>query len=174
MKHQSKKIQFGNGQDADRMLMRKMCYNFLQSGRLTTTYPKAKAVKSMLDTLVARLDEQTEANKKYVSQIIQDKVLRRELFAQLGSVATEIRGGYITISRLHERSSDGAQMAQISWAHSIQFTPAGKSDTPVDIKEQPTQSSKKEAKQSIKQEDESQSEDTANASDADDSSSDKK
>lgn len=124
MNHQSHKVRFGKGRDADRMLMRKLCYNFLRSGKLTTTQHKAKALKSEIDRLVSRLSEPSESNKKYVAQRVLDARMCRELFTQLADTSQKITGGYVSIARSYERSSDGAVMATVSWAHGISFLPA--------------------------------------------------
>ncbi len=123
MNHQSHKTRFGNGRDADRMLMRKLCYNFLRSGKLTTTYPKAKALKTHLDKLVSRLSDTTESNKKYVAQRVLDARMQKDLFVQLADHAQKINGGYVSIERGLPRSSDGAVMATLTWAHGISFVP---------------------------------------------------
>jgi large subunit ribosomal protein L17 len=122
MKHQVKKATFGHGQDANQALFRKMLYNFLTRGTLTTTHTKAKAVKSLLDKVVGKLDEKTESNKNFVMRYVQDKRLLKDMFEQVGPVAAKVRGGYVTITRMHVRTSDGAQMSKLEWTHDIKIT----------------------------------------------------
>lgn len=124
MKHRVKKAKFGHGLDANNALFRKMCYNFFSHGKLTTTLARAKAVRSMIDTLVSRMDEPTLNNKNYVYAVVQDKPMVEKLFEKVGPVAKNIRGGYVTMQRVHVRTNDGAQMAQIAWAHDITLVDA--------------------------------------------------
>lgn len=136
MKHRVKKAKFGHGLDANNALFRKMCYNFFSHGKLTTTVARAKAVRSMIDTLVSRMDEPTLNNKSFVYKVVQDKALVEKLFEKVGPVAKVTRGGYVTLQRTHVRANDGAEMAQIAWAHDI---------TLVDAPEAPKKEAKKPA-----------------------------
>jgi large subunit ribosomal protein L17 len=119
MKHLIKKIKFNDGKDANSMLMKKLCYNFFQSGKLVTTQAKAKAMKSLLDTLVAKTIEQSESNKRYMQRYVSDAKLRKALFEQVGKKAAGIQGGYVRLVRDHVRTNDGAQMTRVEWAHDI-------------------------------------------------------
>ena len=124
MKHRVKKAKFGHGLDANNALFRKMCYNFFSHGKLTTTVARAKAVRSMIDTLVSKMNEPTLNNKSFVYKVVQDKALVEKLFEKVGPVAKVTRGGYVTLQRTHVRSNDGAEMAQIAWAHDITLVDA--------------------------------------------------
>lgn len=119
MKHLIKKIKFNDGKDANSMLMKKLCYNFFQSGKLVTTLAKAKAMKSLLDTLVAKTREESESNKRYMQRYVTDVKLRKALFEQVGKKASGIQGGYVRLVRDHIRPNDGAQMTRVEWAHDI-------------------------------------------------------
>lgn len=119
MKHLIKKIKFNDGKDANSMLMKKLCYNFFQSGKLVTTQAKAKAMKSLLDTLVAKTIEESESNKRYMQRYVSDAKLRKALFEQVGKKAAGIQGGYVRLVRDHVRTNDGAQMTRVEWAHNI-------------------------------------------------------
>lgn len=119
MKHQIKKIKFRGGKDANTMLVRKMCSNFISHGTLTTTQAKAKMMKSVLDTLIAKTGERTEGNKNYMLRILADAKLVDRLFTQLGPKTKDIKGGYVTLRRDKIRMNDGSQMVQVTWAHDL-------------------------------------------------------
>lgn len=119
MKHQVKKIKFRCGKDANRALMRKLCVNFISNGSLTTTEAKAKAVKSLLDKVVSRAAEGTEASKRFILQQIGRKDLANALMDKVGPKVKDIRGGYVSLKRAHVRVNDGSQMVVVRWAHDI-------------------------------------------------------
>ena len=150
MKHKVKKAKFGLGKDANDRLFQKMVYNFFSQGTLTTTRERAKAVKSLVDTLVSKMGEKTESNKNFVLRYIQDKTLLNDLFEKAGAVAQKTRGGYVTIKRGHIRSNDGAQMATLEWAHGITL----KKEAPVaEPKTKKAKVTKAPAKEEVKAED---------------------
>lgn len=124
MKHKVKKAKFGLGKDANDALFKKMCYNFFTNGTLTTTSERAKAVKALIDSLVSKTSEKTESNKNYILRYVQDKKIIDSLFEKAGPVAQKVRGGYVSMKRLHIRTSDGAQMAKLEWANGITLEPA--------------------------------------------------
>lgn len=119
MKHMTRKINFATGHDANKMLFRKMCYNFFLHGKIVTTRERAKTLKSLIDTLVSKTKEKTQGNKNYILRYIQDKKMISDLFDRVGPQAKSINGGYISFKRLHVRSNDGAHMAELTWAHGI-------------------------------------------------------
>lgn len=130
MKHKVKKAKFGLGKDANDALFKKMCYNFFTNGTLTTTSERAKAVKALIDTLVSKTSEKTQSNRNYILRYVQDKNIIDSLFEKAGPVAQKIRGGYVSMKRLHIRTSDGAQMAKLVWANGITLQQPVKEEAP--------------------------------------------
>jgi large subunit ribosomal protein L17 len=143
MKHLIKKIKFNDGKDANSMLMKKLCYNFFQSGKLVTTQAKAKAMKSLLDILVAKSTEESESNKRYMQRYITDAKLRKALFEQVGKKAAGIQGGYVRLVREHIRRNDGSQMTRVEWAHDLSLD--------LKVKEEPKAAKKAPAKKAAQE-----------------------
>ena len=119
MKHRSKKIKFGYGIDANRMLFRKLMLNFLQNAKLTTTLSKAKALKSSLERFISRSRVKSEANKNYLLKFFPKRVVNEVMFDQVGTAFSKLTGGYVRVIRLNERITDGAMVARVEWAHPI-------------------------------------------------------
>jgi len=119
MKHRSKKIKFGYGIDANRMLFRKLMLNFLQNAKLTTTLSKAKALKSSLERVISRSRVKSEANKNYLLKFFPKRVVNEVMFDQVGTAFSKLTGGYVRVIRLNERITDGAMVARVEWAHPI-------------------------------------------------------
>lgn len=119
MKHRAKKIKFGSGIDANRMLFRKMMLNFLQNAKLTTTISKAKALKSALERVISKSRVKSESNKNYLLKFFPKQVVFDIMFDQVGPAFSKLTGGYVRVVRLNERVTDGALIGRVEWAHPI-------------------------------------------------------
>lgn len=96
--------------------MRKLAVNFLAHGKLTTTEKKAKVLKTHLEKLVEKTKTRTEANKNFLLSNLASPSLVERMFSQVGSAVSGRVGGYVRIEKLHNRLSDGASMAKVTWA----------------------------------------------------------
>lgn len=119
MKQTSVKVKFGGGLDANRMTMRKMAVSFIKYNSLKTTYKRAKALKSYLDKIVSKSREKKESNKNFLLRELGNEGTVEVLFSKVGPSFKDISGGYIKVKRLGFRETDGADSAQIMWAHPI-------------------------------------------------------
>ncbi len=131
MKHQVSKVKFRGGKDANKMLVKKLLYNFFSHGSIVTTAAKAKVLKTFVERLVEKTKTDTTANKNYMLRYITSKDLLKHLYTNVGPVVKDIQGGYVRIEKLHQRMSDGSPMARISWAYPIVNGSATKTDAPV-------------------------------------------
>ena len=131
MKHQVSKVKFRAGKDANKMLIKKLVYNFFSHGSLVTTAAKAKTLKMFVERLVEKTKEETTANKNYMLRYINSKDLLKHLYANVGPVVKDVRGGYVRIEKLHQRMSDGSPMARVSWAYPIVNGSATETAAPV-------------------------------------------
>src|SRR3989344_1316416 len=119
MRHQTNKVKFKSGQDANSMLMRKLMYNFLRHSHIKTTEAKAKALKMYIDRLVSKSKEKTEANKNYMLRFFQEKTITDIIFNQIGPAFAKINGGFVKIIRLGPRTNDATMIVELQWAHPI-------------------------------------------------------
>lgn len=119
MRHGVKKIKFSNGIDANRALVRKLAVNFFLKGKLSTTLPKAKAIKPVLERLVEKMKIKTEANVNYLKQKLDNKEVIEMAYKDISPVVAKINGGYVRIIKLGQRESDGAETARIEWVYPI-------------------------------------------------------
>ena len=62
MKHRIAKRKFGNGYDANKMLMRQLCRNFFLEQKSTTTKERAKAMQIVIEKMVSKAKAKSEAN----------------------------------------------------------------------------------------------------------------
>lgn len=119
MKHQVKKIKVRRGKDANKMLMFKLAYNFLNKGKIITTVKKGKLAKSYIEKLIEKSKIKTEANKNYLLRFFHNKRLVNFLFDNIGPAFKNIHGGYLRITKIGRRESDGSEMVKLEWAHPI-------------------------------------------------------
>jgi len=133
MKHRVAKRKFGFGYDANKMLMRQLCRNFFLEQKSTTTKEKAKAMQIVIEKLVSKAKTRTEANKNHILSYFGEQALVDRLFNTVGPAFEKINGGYTKVTLLDQRQSDGAMMAQITWAHPL--TKEVKVKTPAVTKE---------------------------------------
>jgi len=119
MKHRVAKRKFGCGYDANKMLMRQLCRSFFLEQKVTTTKERAKAMQITVEKLVSKAKSKTEANKNHILSFFGETALVDRLFATVGPAFEKISGGYTKVTLLKQRQSDGAMMAQITWAHPL-------------------------------------------------------
>lgn len=119
MKHRTHKYTFGQGTDANSMMMRKLMKNFIKSSHIETTITRAKALKVYMDRIVSKSRVYSESNKNFLLRYFPEKDFQRVLFTQVGPAVAKISGGYVKIVRLSHRDNDGAMMARLEWAHPV-------------------------------------------------------
>jgi large subunit ribosomal protein L17 len=119
MKHGNKKAKFGKGQDANEMLMRKMAYNFFMNGKIVTTETKAKALKSFIEKLTEKVKQRTQSNELYLRRYVTNDDVVDYLYNTVSPTVQERNGGYVRISRLYQRITDGTMMTRMSWTSEV-------------------------------------------------------
>jgi len=115
MLHRKRAIKFKDGQDAKEMLIKKLVRAMLIDKKATLTVKKAKIMKSILERLVEKAKEKTEANKNYLLRQVTDKKLVDIFFSEIGVLFKDRKGGYLRLKKIGARTSDGAEMAILEW-----------------------------------------------------------
>ena len=121
MKHGVKGTKFGKGYDSNKMLMRKLVYNFFMHGRIVTTDKKVKAIKPLVDRLVSKLHDQTEANKNYILRYINHPKMVDAMYKQISPAIKGRTSGFVRNIRVYERESDSALMSRLEWVDPVVF-----------------------------------------------------
>ncbi|HLC94286.1 MAG TPA: L17 family ribosomal protein [Patescibacteria group bacterium] len=115
MRHHVKKIKLKKGVDAKHGAVRKLISNFVRYGSIETTLSKAKILKSLIDRLVVKATEKSEAAKNVIMWYIAEKELVAKMFDVVGTSAGEKKGGFVSLSRTRIRVGDGAVLAKLTW-----------------------------------------------------------
>ncbi len=97
-------------------LIRNLCIELIDHGRIKTTHAKSKALKSSVEKLVTIAKEDTVANRRLVFKKINNKPAVTKLFAEIAPKFKTRPGGYTRITKLAEgRVGDCAKMSYISF-----------------------------------------------------------
>jgi len=99
----------------DSMLMKKLAINFLEKGKLTTSRAKAKALISYLEKLLTKSKEESEANKNILLKRFGNRPIVYRLFKEIGPVLKVKNSGFLKLTNLGQRISDGSEQAKVEW-----------------------------------------------------------
>lgn len=119
MKHGIKKIKFKKGKNANKMLVRKLLYNFVLYGKLTTTKSKAKVLKSSIERIINKAKTKTQANSNYIFKILNDRKIMNTIETQIAPIFKDKGEGCVKMISYGQRSSDGSEMVKVEWSQPI-------------------------------------------------------
>ena len=114
MRHSNKNKKFSRVTKVRKALVNSLARSLVLHGKIRTTEPKAKAVRPLVEKLLTKAKLQTVA-------------VRRTINPQFGAAATKIlvdtlakkyedrKGGYLRVTKIKRRLSDGSKMAIIEF-----------------------------------------------------------
>lgn len=113
-RHQYKGRKLGRETAQRKTLMRGLASQIILYEKITTTLPKAKEVRPVIEKLITRAKVDSVANRRQVAKFLsnKDKALEK-LFVELGPLYKNRNGGYTRIVKLGNRPGDNAPIAQI-------------------------------------------------------------
>jgi len=118
-------------------LFRNLLVALFRHERITTTVPKAKAIRGLADHLVTLAKRDTLHARRQVLTMVPDPIVVKKLFDTIAARSGDRRGGYTRILRAGTRPGDRAPMAILEL---------------VDRPETPVEKGKKDAKGEQKRE----------------------
>jgi large subunit ribosomal protein L17 len=101
----------------------------LRHKRITTTLPKAKALRSFVEPLINRAKEDSTHNRRQAFRHLQDKEAVKALFGEVAGVLGDRPGGYTRVVKLGMRPGDAAEMAVIELVDFNDVKPEGAAGT---------------------------------------------
>jgi large subunit ribosomal protein L17 len=113
-RHQFSGRKLGRKTAPRKALMRNLASQIILHESITTTLPKAKEVRPILEKLITRAKKDTVTNRRLVAKYLSnnDKSVAK-LFEQIGPLYTTRNGGYLRIIKTLNRKGDNAPMAII-------------------------------------------------------------
>ncbi|MFI4972008.1 MAG: 50S ribosomal protein L17 [Candidatus Dormiibacterota bacterium] len=113
MRHQKSGRHFNRDTDARKALMRNLCTSLLESGRITTTEPKAKELRRWVERIITTAKGQDLNARRRVSEDVSKPEVVERLFSNLMPRLAERPGGYTRIIHKGPRLGDAAPMVII-------------------------------------------------------------
>ena len=113
MRHNKKFNHLGRKHSHRKAMLANMAISLIMHKRITTTLPKAKALRVYVEPLITKSKEDTTHSRRVVFSYLQNKYAITELFSTIATKVADREGGYTRIIKLGHRSSDDAEMAFI-------------------------------------------------------------
>ncbi len=99
--------------DSRNSLLRNLCTSVIETERMVTTVPKAKAVRPLVEKMITLAKKDTLASRRQAAMVLRTPASVKKLFDTLGTRFGQRSGGYTRITRLGPRKGDGAEVAMI-------------------------------------------------------------
>jgi large subunit ribosomal protein L17 len=94
-------------------LLRNLATSVIESERIITTVPKAKAVRPLVEHMITLAKQDTLHSRRQAAAVLRTPASVKKLFDTLGTRFGQRNGGYTRITRLGPRKGDGAEQAMI-------------------------------------------------------------
>ncbi len=95
-------------------MFRNMANSLLAHEEITTTLPKAKELRRVVEPMITLGKKPTLANRRLAYNRLRDQDTVAKLFAELGPRYAKRNGGYLRILKSGFRKGDNAPMALVS------------------------------------------------------------
>jgi large subunit ribosomal protein L17 len=111
MRHRKGGFKLGRDKSARRALLRSLVTSVIQTERIVTTVPKAKAAKPLVDKMITLAKRDTLHSRRLAASFLMTPASVQKLFDKLGARFGQREGGYTRVTRLGWRKGDGAEQA---------------------------------------------------------------
>lgn len=113
MRHRKAGVKLKRDLGARRALLRGLVTNVIEEERITTTIPKAKAARPLVEKMITLAKEDTPHTRKQALNFILKPEVVEKLFDKIGPRFNQRNGGYTRIVKLGWRKGDGAETAKL-------------------------------------------------------------
>jgi large subunit ribosomal protein L17 len=113
MRHGKAGVKLKRDLSGRRALLRGLVTNVIEEERITTTVPKAKAARPLVEKMITLAKEDNLHTRRQASAFLMKKEAVEKLFNKLGPRFNQRNGGYTRIVRLGWRKGDGAETAKL-------------------------------------------------------------
>lgn len=112
MKHLKRGKKFHRERAQRRAFLKSLTTSILLHGKIKTTEPRAKALRPVVERYITRAKSGTVASRRLLARNLHRRVVER-LMNEIAPKFKDRKGGYLRITKLGLRRSDGAGMAMI-------------------------------------------------------------
>jgi len=113
MRHQIAGRKFDRDTAHRRAMYRNLVTDVLRYEKITTTEPKAKEIRGLVEKMITLGKKGTLANRRQALAFIFDEKVVSKVFDDLAGRYRERPGGYTRVIKIGKRLGDGAEMARI-------------------------------------------------------------
>src|SRR5216684_99160 len=113
MRHKVNGYKLKRNLGSRRALLRGLVTNVIEEERITTTVPKAKAAKPLVEKMITLAKEDNLHTRRQAEAYLMKPEAVDKLFEKLGPRFNQRNGGYTRIIRLGWRKGDGAETAKL-------------------------------------------------------------
>jgi large subunit ribosomal protein L17 len=123
-------------------MLRNMTVSLLRHEEITTTLPKAKELRRVVEPMITLGKKPSLANRRLAFDRLRDRGIVEKLFDDLGPRYAKRKGGYLRILKTGFRKGDNAPLALVTLMDRVEQSGAA----PVDEKKSDKKSDKKSEK----------------------------
>jgi large subunit ribosomal protein L17 len=105
-------------------MFRNMAVALLRHETITTTLPKAKELRRVVEPMITLGKSPSLANRRLAFDRLRDRATVSKLFAELGPRYAKRNGGYLRILKSGYRKGDNAPLALVALMDQPEETPA--------------------------------------------------
>jgi large subunit ribosomal protein L17 len=109
-------------------MLRNMTVSLLRHEEITTTLPKAKELRRVVEPMITLGKKATLANRRLAFDRLRDRSIVEKLFDDLGPRYAKRNGGYLRILKSGFRKGDNAPLALVTLMDRPEETPEPKPD----------------------------------------------
>lgn len=113
MRHQARGRQLSRTSEHKKALLRNLAMSLFKHDRIVTTTAKAKELRPFAERLITLARRGDLHARRLAERKIQDRVVLKRLFSEIGPRFAARPGGYTRILRIGHRQGDGADTARI-------------------------------------------------------------
>ncbi|MDR2152258.1 MAG: 50S ribosomal protein L17 [Helicobacteraceae bacterium] len=114
MRHLKAHRKLGRTTSHRKALLKNLSIALIKAGKIETTEPKAKELRSYVEKLITRARKGDPNAHRAVFSHLQDKETTHKLVAEIAPKYVDRKGGYTTIQKSGARLGDAAPLAIIS------------------------------------------------------------
>lgn len=129
MRHANTTKKLGRTASHRKAMMQSLSAALIRHKRITTTLPKAKALRSFVEPIINRAKEDSTHTRRQAFRHLQDKEAVKTLFGEVAGVLGDRPGGYTRVVKLGMRPGDAAEMAVIELVDFNDVRPEGAAGT---------------------------------------------
>jgi large subunit ribosomal protein L17 len=111
-------------------MLRNMMVSLLRHEQITTTLPKAKELRRVVEPMITIGKKPSLANRRLAFNRLRDRDIVGKLFDELGPRYAKRNGGYLRILKMGFRNGDNAPMALVSLMDRVEQAAEPKPEEP--------------------------------------------